>query len=530
MYTTSYMSIEHGTISIGPEHFQSDLRIYSDWMMAWWRENFQNSVDANADEIRVSTESTADGNKVKVTFIDNGVGMTREQLKSVYFVLGETTKKAGQTIGGYGRARIMTCFAQGWYELRTGNLLVKGRGASYSIEEVSEFHQGVALTVEVNATQDNMLQKLTYYLQRSHVRNARVFINGKRWTEWTYIRNHRKELTFGHVYTNQSKASELLVRIDGTLMFATYTRAPYQVIVELHHNQFFDPRKYLAANRDHLVSPYTDELASFIAELNINKQSALKPRFQNKSAVVKGRGTFVSRRKKAEPEVKFKVDSHGHWAAMGEAARTTSHSDGTAELWERLRSLKDISSLFDVIIEDNSENPDVRRVIDSYNPQNWDLRGERSIAHGKPYRSGLDKFKLLTMWKTACAAVIDILMEHLGLDQVSWGVGWYFGDPDGPMNHTTGARHQVRNDVHFLLLNPVNIKGTMRYSLSKKTSWATLISDAIHEVTHIAKTDHDEDFANLQSDLTERVMGKFNETMRMLGEAKADIEAEYALE
>src|SRR3546814_5023004 len=97
--------------------------------MSFWRELFQNSVDAGAKAIRVSSSNEAGKgsfgrdpsleNVVRIVFDDDGCGMDRDVLDDVYFAPGETTKKDGEFTGGYGRARLMTCFSQVRYGIRS---------------------------------------------------------------------------------------------------------------------------------------------------------------------------------------------------------------------------------------------------------------------------------------------------------------------------------------------------------------------------------------------------------------------------
>jgi hypothetical protein len=49
----------------------------------------------------------------RVRFADDGTGMTRRTLEEVFFALGRTTKDGEDSIGGFGRARIILCFAPG---------------------------------------------------------------------------------------------------------------------------------------------------------------------------------------------------------------------------------------------------------------------------------------------------------------------------------------------------------------------------------------------------------------------------------
>jgi hypothetical protein len=123
-------------------------RFYDDWMTAFWRELFQNSVDAGAKNIRISISkapgkgsfgrAAAAKEAIRVVFDDDGHGMTKDVLDKVYFAPGETTKKDGASTGGYGRARLMTCFSQLRYGIRTLDRVVEGDGPLYTNLSVEE--------------------------------------------------------------------------------------------------------------------------------------------------------------------------------------------------------------------------------------------------------------------------------------------------------------------------------------------------------------------------------------------------------
>lgn len=117
-------------------------QFYADWQLSFFREFFQNSVDAGAKNISVrvkevpargSFDDTADGTKTRTRVVveDDGCGMTAEVLDKVYFAIGQTTKDDGTSVGGYGRARLMTCFSQARYSILTKDRFVLGDGPDY---------------------------------------------------------------------------------------------------------------------------------------------------------------------------------------------------------------------------------------------------------------------------------------------------------------------------------------------------------------------------------------------------------------
>ena len=537
-------------VKIGPKFFANELKVYRNWVEAFWRENIQNSFDAKAPRIDITIAAEIDGT-TEVRFVDNGVGMDRNTLENIYFTLGETTK-TGNSVGGFGKARILTCFAQKKYTLRTHKLYVEGCGADYTIEETETFQNGVDLRVEVFTNGKDLLQPLANYLKRSHLNGCSVYINGQRWTEWTYKNKLERRLSFANVYTNKSKEAGILVRVNGVHMFSPYTSAPFLVIVEIDEDK---SRKVLQASRDGLLNEFQSELESFVAELNINKQSALRPK-KNKSTKYVGTGTFKSRRskqKEAEQEVEEFVNTLAKndltipdtavaslikaspekrrefiQAALKEhnlieaEAPAIKHSNGFEDKEDAEQVELDME-LFNVLIDDDTSNPKIRKVIETYYPQNWDLLGKNGFRNDKRYggearsfRAGVEKYKLLVLWKAACEYAIRLMQDNLqyGSEEISWGVGFTFSD-------SAQAKFSRDGDgIEYLLINPCKNNGNMRFGISNKRDLIKMISLASHEVCHIVYGDHDERFANLLNDLLEECMANLSDILKHMATAK----------
>jgi hypothetical protein len=135
--------MERRKVSTPKEFFVSERdRFYSDWTLSFWREFFQNSVDAGAKRIDISVETSdprgsfddpasSRDSVTRIVFSDDGCGMSESVLNNVYFSIGATTKEGGDNIGGYGRARLMTCFANLRYSILTTDRFVMGDGADW---------------------------------------------------------------------------------------------------------------------------------------------------------------------------------------------------------------------------------------------------------------------------------------------------------------------------------------------------------------------------------------------------------------
>ena len=146
-----FLSMTH--ITVDDEVFANTLSMYADWREAWWREAIQNSVDANATEIRLGVRcldqnmdmvdlGTDDDTSrsleaehriqfIEVSCEDNGIGMDQETLATKFLAVGGTGKGSARSsaVGGFGEAKkLLIGLWVSWY-LRTGQ-----EGASSSFE------------------------------------------------------------------------------------------------------------------------------------------------------------------------------------------------------------------------------------------------------------------------------------------------------------------------------------------------------------------------------------------------------------
>jgi hypothetical protein len=114
------MNVEMESIPFDPQSIFSPFETYGDeWSFAWWREVFQNSVDAinfrdsalydkgyygYKGKIDVSYEPHEDF--TKVTIRDNGIGMRKDVLYRALLSFGGTGKRGvGGATGGFGKAK-----------------------------------------------------------------------------------------------------------------------------------------------------------------------------------------------------------------------------------------------------------------------------------------------------------------------------------------------------------------------------------------------------------------------------------------
>jgi hypothetical protein len=128
-------------VHVPREFFIGERDRYSQWPVAFWRELFQNSVDAGAKRVSVTIEPLPSGD-TRVVVTDDGCGMSRETLETVFFRLGASSKSGSDQVGGFGIARLLTCFSQKHYAIATGTIRVEGEGAFFRVDDLAAAPQG----------------------------------------------------------------------------------------------------------------------------------------------------------------------------------------------------------------------------------------------------------------------------------------------------------------------------------------------------------------------------------------------------
>lgn len=497
------------SVKLGSKFFKKERdNLYSAWDVDFWRENFQNSIDAGATNIVVSIE--AFGNGSRVVFRDNGCGMDRDTIENVFFTLGETTKEGASGIGGFGRARILTCFSMESYKIRTQNLLISGSGADYEIEQSDNFLRGCSFEIIVaDKTPTAMMSAISKVLSHSQM-DADVVVNDQRWTNWQYRRRLTRELPFGSIFVNNSQDSNgrVVVRVKGLYMFDVPTSAKPQVIVEIDPDR---SRAILTINRDGLHYAYQNVLYTFLQEIAVDNKSALRER-RRKTKLIVGRGMLSS----VSSNLKFDANQPRMAANQPRmAADLVSVVNVSGDRQEpELRMLKAAMALMDcaptmivagsafaadlpsIYINDETENPKVAKIIANFDPMSWIHAIKNVNGKQSKYRKGSNHLKLLMVWREFCALAIDALMKVRNIDRVDWLIGWEFS--------TDEASHVSVSGGHALCLNPVDANGKLRYALTSRDDLCAMMALAKHEATHIVCSCHNEDFSTLHTFLDKK--------------------------
>lgn len=480
-------------VTVPAEFFRGELRVYADWREAFARELLQNAVDAGAGriDIRISQNS----GQVVVSIHDNGHGMDRHTLEHVFFALGRTTKDSTDAVGGYGRARIITCFAQRSYRIRTGTLEVTGTGGNFEIVDGHDHQPGCRFDITLIDDQPAAVAAAFEQLLHRCWLPASVTLNGRHLHQRSLPSRARRVLRdeqnhpWAKVYVEADSGGRLQVRVNGLLMFTRRLAASNTVTVEL------DPtcaRSVLAASRDRLVGRYDDQLDEFTAELASDWRRALRSARQPIRRRVGG-GTILSadvpdHQPDGRP-AQVAADVDRAEAAPAPAARTAGRTqEGVAAQQQPAATSPQLGLVGwhgpDVFLFADDAGARERRLLRLWDPTRWDAT------------TGTRRRALLRGWQAACQQAIDqLLLLRPQLAPLPWTVGW-------TLDTGVEADHRTVAGVHVLALNPVDAAGRIRFALSRHSHrWALQVL-ALHEAAHVAVDTHDERWGGLLTDLT----------------------------
>lgn len=522
-------------VQVPAEFFRKEREdAYDDWQLAIFRELFTNSADAGATEVRVTIDHWENG--CKITFEDNGCGMDYDVLENVYFKLGMSTKDGADTVGGFGRARILTNFSMDKYEIHTNNWFVEGSGASYEIKEVPDMYIGckqILFTTEM--TVGEATNKFRYYRSLcSDTLSIKVLLDGEEETVGEKILEYIDDLTvnhngqptaFGSIYRILSGGHNnfVNVQIHGVNMFTHYLGEEVSLLMTLRADI---SRQVLSASRDKFRGDYQHAFNAFVQKIAADVTSALKPKRTKRVIKIIGNGFYGTRRRDKEIQTGFHMENPDEYGKTKFVAIPTARSlekgQMTAMFAQVVNSAAKSAASFNsfnsngVITDAFSKPgyrvrvsdyiPDVFLQIDTtsvkklnqtsfYNPEYW-----QAIVHRNTVDFGVHKknFHLLMSWQYAIENCLETLQLFHSVD-IYWTVGFSFRD--------NAEASFMRSDNRFIFfLNPLNEEGNPRFNLTERQSIQQLLSDARHEVAHVVESYHNERFAQAYGELDARMI------------------------
>lgn len=484
-------------VKISPDFFINEIKNYSDWESAFWRELFQNSIDAGSSEIDIQIQKINES--CIVSFSDNGNGMTLNTLENVFFNLGETTKNSADTIGGFGRARIILCFAQTDYLIHTNNLFVNGNGSFYEIQETDTFQKGCKFTITVplkkfNSCLEIFENKLINYLQMSQF-SAKINYKLSDSKEYKIFdnflpkRGKSKNLSFGNAYANKNGLykNKIIFRVNGVMMFTKYTSCPIQVIVEI------DPsfsRSVLLSNRDGVNWAYSDEVDQFCLSISNDTISAFKDNYLETREIYGKNRIFIP--KSANIKAIQPIEFHD------------SYEEKPFYSYEQVNANSYIN---------NQDYDDQGMIILTQTFNSKLKRASREFSDALAKKDHSKRYKIFEKWIIACEAALDAYCELTNATNIDWIPGLIFND-------SLEACHQKINNSHAIMLNPVYISennfSKIKYNINDFKSNVELLTLASHEVAHCSYRYHDESFANIFTHIVSKVMGNIKELNKLM--------------
>lgn len=543
-------------VIVTPKEYYYTRRVdgHADWRLAFWRELFQNSTDAgatlfdikveDADAIGAFGRETPERKIIRISFTDNGTGMSLETLRDVFFSPGKSTKQGNENnIGGFGTARLMLCFSQARYVIDTNGYRAEGDGSEYIIGTVSptdpnRINNGCRFTIDLEMKEGGrynssnaMKEKLHDYLNMSQI-SGKVLLNGEKIDTRLYRGPVRRTIIledgtpFATVHLSSGKKAiknKVIVRQNGAAMFSRTGGGSVQIIVEI------DPahsRLALAENRDSLRYPYLDAFESMIRDVTIDSSSALNDRSNNELVRLTGKqGSARFIKKIVHQNYNKKPDhDHGKPSASFEEVADEKYVGGMIDTEYEKQVNYDLGNteLPDIMIRygDLKEYPKMRKSMMRYDPRNW------GISKPELGRVGVQAHQTLAAWTVACRHAVTALQNITETDQYKDLIittGFTFPKPEEQylidryhVKVIGATSERIDNNRHALLINPINMDGKSRYHLSKFFSpskifadealgMSSMISLAIHETTHIVEEYHGESFATLYTILSGEV-------------------------
>ena len=471
--------METGTVVLSPRFFENELKAYSDWKDAFWREFFQNSVDAGSRNISVNFQGNPQ--EPEVEFSDDGRGMSQETLRDVYFRLGESSKGDGD-IGGFGRARMLTCFAHQKYWVKSRDYLATGTGAAYQISPTPDVLTcGCQIGVHLlNSGGDiAMKARLVAFLSTCQL-DCNVLVDGEEFDSWAYRLRKAGDLSFAAIHVNRSQPAQILVRVNGVSMFTRWTSAKARIILEIPADI---ARTVLTSNRDGLRHKFQEEFDRYLEKLSIDCNSSVKERFSPQKTYF-GRATRTIRRPASKATaIPPAIPENG---AVPVPYRATPAFEARLGLATLVNHHDVAESLPQFVLY-------------------TDCKSRKLLAASKKFTAdaiaGTRRERLLAGWTCTCEIALEALLFLQNRDYFQFETGFVFSDGAKAVCHSSDG-------VHSLLLRPVDESGCLAYNICNPSTAFELLAIAAHEAAHAVHSCHNEDFSSTLTALFGKIASK----------------------
>jgi hypothetical protein len=477
-------------VKIDERFWTGVLKDYAHWVFAWVREVGQNSLDAGARNITAITTYSPEQDETCISWADDGCGMTRDILEDKFFALGGSNKGAANTssikksIGGFGVAKQLLAFAHKRYSMRTGDMFVCGCHDEFEISLSRDFYKGTILTVYISGNRVSDFENNLRRWARRTLTDCNISMNGIKLTTCEPMGRRRASLDWCDIYVkdDDNERAILIVRINGQMMFARHIDNIAKVIyVDISDS---DSSKYLTSNRDSLVYEFQNGLDKFLANL-----------FRDPNKIIEAeneRITFYEGRK----------------GSLNMGAAKMIHISDPSLLNKAAKAALNLNAIFNgspaphgfhMDIDSKSSEHDFH--VDGHDVVIINSLSKDTPDSWLPENMSEAKWTLLNRWN----AILEICMTILERREVI-RTGWIFST-------RALALHKRDGDYgHLILLNPVRINGGRFISAwpdTREMFWQ-LVSTAVHEITHLDHSYHDEAYASSLTNNMAKVLANVN--------------------
>lgn len=274
-----------GSVQVPAEYFLKMAKHdYQDWRKALPREFYQNSIDAFAEAIHVESNKT---NRT-ITIEDDGCGMSQEVLLDKLLVLGGTYKPDGG-VGAFGKAKELLFFSWPEYSIRTHGILVAGKGADFELNRTSPYLNGTSVQITIPESEDfDLVVRAFFHVALKMRSSTKILINDNEASGGDRIGGLVRREDWLSIYQIKKRESEYAsVRVGGVWMFDKWIGRGFGTLsFEIDRSSL----EALTSNRDGLKQEYSAKMQQLMADLLINKVSALRPKPQMVYEKIKGDG------------------------------------------------------------------------------------------------------------------------------------------------------------------------------------------------------------------------------------------------
>jgi hypothetical protein len=521
------------------DYYERRLRDYDNWELAFWREILQNSRDAGAtrvdfecvEDLYVDPETQESVPCVRCTATDNGAGMTYDTLMTAFFRRGGTQKATG-SVGGFGDAKNLILTPWLGYEVRTQDVVVRGRHEELfaSLTRQNEpFLKGTRLTVWMPVVKATTPEHAQFIVEQSSLTAIRFTVNGqvvheslpqgKLVLDNPIMVGSQETGRLLAYHSSEAKRTGVYVRSHGIYMFEIqgYSDGAFKGVVTIEVNA--PPVDVFTTKRDALSynSSARADVYALLKELATDPRQALRQKRDKKEIVFKGTGALEVREGRvaelaAEVAAKVDLSAATRRRKRGEMLRLDKEEIDSliVELDTHLRSgeeddpfgLAPLASAFNILVA-NNEFIDTEQVTIAVQMAMWqpDFFLFQNISPWTmpkalhPESMGKKYHEVLRVWTEICR----FILVQFGINR-PFGVGWIFDaeyDVRNGRESVIAAAYKKHEGIDWLLLNPVkiNVSGWEPnfefstvgdvFNLSDERSVQELVALAVHEITHM---------------------------------------------